>query len=414
MRRRDTQLGVGTLDLTEREKSYVMQALENSRLSYGPFSRKFEREFAALHDCTYAVFVNSGTSALSLAIACLKELGGWKDGDEVLVPSLTFVATANVVLEHGLKPVFVDCDPRIYTIDPSKIEAKITPRTRCIMPVHLYGLCADMDPILELARTHDLRIVEDSCETVGVSYKGRKVGSFGDISCFSTYVAHLIVTGVGGLAVTKDKRYAEVIRSLANHGRDNIYVSIDDDKDIDGAQLHEVIKRRFRFIRRGYSFRGTEMEAALGVAQLERWRQDILPVRQKNAARLQELLQPCAEWLQLPWYDASMQEHAFMMYPVVVRKGAPFTKFELIAHVEDMNVETREMMPLINQPCYSWMNIPVAEYPVADWVNQAGFYIGCHQGLSEADLVYMADVFRDFFAGKGLTPAHPASVPIAP
>lgn len=399
MQRRDQQLGVGTLDITDREKSNVMEVLASSRLSYGPFSRRFEREFAELHGCTYGLFVNSGTSALSLAVACLKELHGWKDGDEVLVPALTFVATSNVVLEHNLVPAFVDCDPRVYNVDPAKIEARITPRTRAIIPVHLFGLIADMDPILAIARKHDLRIIEDSCETVGVTYKGRKAGSFGDISCFSTYIAHLIVTGVGGLAVTKDQKYAEVLRSLANHGRDNIYVSIDDDKDIDGAAFHEVIKRRFKFIRRGYSFRGTEMEAALGCAQLDRWPQ-ILAARRKNFARLQEKLAEFSRWLQLPWHDGGLQEHACMMFPIVIKEAAPFTKIDLVAFLEDWNVETREMLPLLNQPCYAWMKIPLAEYPVADWVNRCGFYIGCHQGLGEGELEYMAEVFRQFFREK--------------
>ncbi len=392
-----TQLGVGTFSLTKNAEEYVLQALRSSRLSYGPFSRKFEREFAKRHECGYAVLVNSGTSALSVAIACLKEVGKWKDGDEVLVPSLTFVATSNVVLEHNLVPVFVDCDPKTYNIDPTKIEVKITERTRAIMPVHLFGLVADMDPVLAIAKKHDLRIVEDSCETMGVRYRGRMTGSFGDISCFSTYVAHLIVTGVGGLAVTKDPKYAEILRSLANHGRDSIYTNIDDDKDIDGSQFQEVIRRRFRFVRRGYSFRATEMEAALGVAQLEDL-DAILAVRQKNAAMLMELLVPFQEWLQLPSFDPKIQEHAFMMFPIVIRQGAPFTKDELVLFLEKANVETRDMLPLINQPVYASMQIDPAAYPVATWVNTHGFYVGCHQGLSEENLRYMRDVFAEFFA----------------
>jgi dTDP-4-amino-4,6-dideoxygalactose transaminase len=323
------------------------------------------------------------------------------DGDEILVPALTFVASSNVILEHQLTPVFVDCDPEVYNIDPAKIEARITERTRAIMVVHLFGLIADMDPILEIAKRRNLKIIEDSCETIGVTYKGRKAGSFGDISCFSTYIAHLIVTGVGGLAVTKNEKYAEVLRSLANHGRDNIYVSIDDDKDIDGAQFHEVIRRRFRFVRRGYSFRATEMEAALGVAQLERW-PSILSARQWNTAQMIGILRVFDEWLQLPWYDTDIQEHACMMFPIVIREGAPFTKFDLVSYLEDWNVETREMMPLITQPCYEWMHIRPEEYPVATWVNDCGFYIGCHQGMNEKDIKYVHDVFEMFFREKGI------------
>jgi dTDP-4-amino-4,6-dideoxygalactose transaminase len=244
MEKAPVQLGVGTFDPTDRERELLMQALTSGRLSYGPMTRRFEREFAAFHDAKHAVFVNSGTSALCIALACLREVHGWQDGDEVLVPALTFVATANVVLEHRMTPVFVDCDPRTYNIDPGKIEARITPRTRAIMVVHLFGQVADMDPILAIAAKHGLRVIEDSCETMGVRYKGRKAGSFGDISCFSTYVAHLIVTGVGGLAVTRDEKLAEILRSLANHGRDSIYLSIDDDKDIDGARFSRKWRRR--------------------------------------------------------------------------------------------------------------------------------------------------------------------------
>jgi len=404
MERWPVQLGVGTLEITDRERGYVDEVLRSNRLSYGPFSRRFEREFAELHDRKYAVFVNSGTSALSIAVACLKETGGWSDGDEVLVPALTFVATANVVLEHNLKPVFVDCDPRTYNIDPTKIEEKITKKTKAIMVVHLFGLVADMDPILALCKKHGLKIIEDSCETIGVSYKGRKAGSFSDISCFSTYVAHLVVTGVGGLAVTSDETYAEILRSLANHGRDSIYTSIDDDKDIDGATFAQVIHRRFRFIRRGYSFRATELEAALGCGQLERI-QDILGKRRANAAKLRALFAPFEPWLQLPWFDENIQEHAFMMFPLVIRKDAPFTKVDLVQHLETWNVETRDMLPLINQPVYKHMSLKDADYPVATWVNQNGFYVGCHQGFGDRELEYITQVFRDFFTGRTLLPS---------
>ncbi len=397
MERRTEQLGVGTLDLTDREKALVMESLNTNRLSYGPMTRKFERTFAEAHDSKFAVFVNSGTSALSLAVACLKETEGWKDGDEVIVPALTFVATSNVVLEHNLVPVFVDCDAKTYNLDPKKLEEKITPRTKCIMVVHLFGLIADMDPILEIAKKHKLKIIEDSCETMGVTYKGKKAGSFSDISCFSTYVAHLIVTGVGGLAVTSDNKYGEILRSLANHGRDGIYLSIDDDKDIDGVEFKEVIKRRFRFIRRGYSFRATEMEAALGIGQLERLT-EILSARQKNAAKLIESLQPFTKFIQLPSYDSSVQGHAFMMLPIVIKPDAPFKKEDLVNYLEEWNVETRDMVPLINQPVYDYMKISQKDYPVADWVNNAGFYIGCHQGMTAKDLTYVMDVFKTFFA----------------
>ncbi len=402
--RTPAQLGVGTLDISDLERKYVQEVLLSNRLSYGPFSRRFEREFARLHERSFGVFVNSGTSALSIAVACLKETERWEDGDEILVPALTFVATANVVLEHNLVPCFVDCDAQTYNIDPKKIEEQITPRTRAIMVVHLFGLIADMDPILEIARRRNLKIIEDSCETIGVTYRGRKAGSFSDISCFSTYIAHLVVTGVGGLAVTDNPAYAEILRSLANHGRDSIYTNIDDDRDIDGTHFQEVIRRRFRFVRRGYSFRATEMEAALGCAQLERL-PGILQRRRENAEKLASLLKPLEPWLQLPSYDRNIQEHAFMMFPVVIRPDAPVAKMDLIEHLEHWNVETRDMLPLINQPVYERMHIRQDRYPVAAWVNRCGFYVGCHQGLADRDLEYIAEVFRSFFSAHRLLPS---------
>ena len=149
-------------------------------------------------------------------------------------------------------------------------------------------------------------------------------------------------------------------------------------------------------MRRGYSFRATELEAALGVAQLEEMPQ-ILAARQRNAAALTEILRPYAEWLQLPSYDPNVQGHAFMMYPIVIREGAPFTKEELVEFLERRGIETRDMLPLINQPAYASMKIISKDYLVADWVNTHGFYIGCHQYMTEKDADYVIEQFREYF-----------------
>ena len=205
---------------------------------------QFERELASLHDCRFGLMCNSGTSALQIALAALKEVHGWKDGDEVLVPALTFVATSNVVLYNGLTPVFVDVEPDYYELDAAKIEARITERTRAIIPVHIAGLPCDMDPIMEIAARHGLRVVEDSCETMFSRYKGKAVGSFGDIGCFSTYAAHVITTGVGGLCVTSDPELNVILKSLMNHGRDSIYIRMDDDQDAE-TDVFAIADRRF-------------------------------------------------------------------------------------------------------------------------------------------------------------------------
>ncbi len=291
MAKSSRQLGVGGLKISPLEKKYVNQVLDSNRLSYGRFSKKFEKGFADAHHAKHAVLSNSGTSSLQVALAALKERYDWKDGDEVIVPAITFVATSNVVLMLNLKPVFVDVDKKTYNLDPALIEEKITKKTRAIIPVHMFGLPADMKQICAIANKHKLRIIEDSCETMFVNVNGKPVGTHGDIGCFSTYVAHFLVTGVGGLSTTDDPELAIMMRSLVNHGRDGIYLSIDDDEDKHGRELETIVERRFNFVRLGYSYRVTELEAALGVAQLE-MKDKIIKVRRENADYLIENLKP--------------------------------------------------------------------------------------------------------------------------
>ncbi|MBI3299993.1 MAG: DegT/DnrJ/EryC1/StrS family aminotransferase [Elusimicrobia bacterium] len=382
---------VGTVRISPRAKRYVREALDNDRLAYGPFLRKFEERFAAEHDCKFAVSCNSGTSALHVAVAALQERGRWKPGDEVLVPALTFVATANMALVQGLKPVFVDVDPRTYNIDPERAEAALTRRTRLMMPVHLFGQPCEMGPLMGLARRKRLKVVEDSCETMFSRWRGRSVGSFGDAACFSTYTAHLLVTGVGGLVTTNSAPLATHLRSLVNHGRDSIYLSIDQGRSA------QVMARRFRFVRLGYSYRLTELEGALGVAQLEE-RAALMVKRKRNALALMKALRPYEEWLQLPWWP-DYSEHAFMMFPLVLRSE---TKTAITDFLERRGIETRDMLPLTNQPYLHKLFGSGLErrFPNAAKVNRSGFYIGCHHGLSEGDVDYVAGVFKAFFAGR--------------
>src|SRR4029077_11110831 len=278
------QITLGHLKINEKGHKYVQDILNTSRLSYGKYTQKFEEEFARLHGCKFGIFMNSGTSALQVALAALKEVHGYQDGDEVLVPATTFIATSNIVLQNNMKPVFVDVDPYTFNIDPFKIEEKITARTRAIIPVHLFGLPAEMSLIMPIAKRHGLQVIEDSCETMFAPDMGKRVGSIGDLGCFSTYVAHLIVGGVGGLVTTNDEQLARICRSLMAHGRDSIYLSIDDD-DKKGPELNDIIERRYSFERVGYSYRPTEFESAIALSELETWQQNI-KTRFKNACRL--------------------------------------------------------------------------------------------------------------------------------
>lgn len=387
---------VGDLRLGAREKRYLMEVIDSNRLSYGPFSERFEAKFAEEHECKYAVFCNSGTSALQIALAALKERYDWQDEDEVLVPAVTFIATSNIVLHNRMRPVFVDVDPRTYNIDPKRIEEKITSRTRAIIPVHLMGLPADMGPITTIARRHGLRIIEDSCETMFARYRGRKVGSLGDIACFSTYIAHYIVTGVGGLATTNDPELAVMLKSLMNHGRDSIYLHIDDDKGCDQEKLFQIAARRFSFVHLGHSFRCTEMEAAIGLAQLEE-KDANLTRRKAIAQRYLDGLAPLSAFLQLPHVPVD-HEHVFMLFPIVVRDG---NKRELINFLEENGIETRDLLPLLNQPIYRKIfgNLE-PQYPVAQWLNRGGFYIGSHQHIEDDAVDFVIGKFHQFFQSQ--------------
>jgi len=385
---------LGHLNISEQGRRYVLDALDNNRLSRGKYTTLLERHFAELHQAKYSIFCNSGTSALQIALAALRERHGYPDGNEVLVPALTFIATSNIVLQNNLRPVFVDVHPQTYTIDPNRIEEKLTPRSRAIIPVHLCGLPCDMDPISDLACRHGLQVLEDSAETMFAHYHGRSVGAFGDLACFSTYIAHILVGGVGGLVTTQDDELATMCRSLIAHGRDNIYLNIDDDDRIDDPRFEQIVKRRYSFVRLGYSYRATELEAAIALSELERW-QEKIEHRRRNAARLIALLKPWEEHLQLPTIPPGV-EHSFMIFPLVAREH--IDRDHLLLYLEQHGIETRYLFPLLSQPIYQKL-FPGTErkYPVAQKLAQQGFFIGIHQGLDEQDIAFVAPTFVDYF-----------------
>lgn len=384
------KIGVGTWSPSSLERELINDVLDSGRISYGPLCRSLEQKMAQLHSSKFGVLSNSGTSSLLVALEALKISRGWPDGAEVIVPALTFVATVNVVLQAGLKPVLVDIEPDTYGMSASLFEEAITDNTVCVIPVHLFGQpCRDIEDIVAIAGRNGIAIVEDSCECMFATRNGRSVGSFGDIGCFSFYVAHLITAGVGGMGITDDPRLAELMRSLVNHGRDGIYISIDDDEG--DVNMSEVVKRRFHFEHVGHSFRITELEAALALGQLATW-EDMIDRRRRNARILSDALHALQDFVTLPQV-AQRSTHSWMMYPIVV---PPEHKWRLIEYLEQDGIETREMVPLTNQPVYQeW--IDEDDYPVAKWVNEGGLYVGCHQELGDSDMKRIAASIGDYY-----------------
>jgi len=396
MEQPERHISLGHVEIGDLGKQFIQEVLSSNRLSHGKYIHAFETEFAALHGRRAAIFCNSGASALIVALAALKEREQWRAGDEVLVPAITYVATANAVLHNQLRPVFVDVKSDHYTIDPRRIKAKITGRTRAIIPSHLFGLPCEMNDISPLAREHGLRVIEDASQAMFARDRGVPVGSAGDLACFSTDAGQLLSTGVGGLITTNDPEMALICRSLISQGRDAIYLTIDDDDDLrEEARRCRIIERRFAYERLGYSFRLTELEGALGLAQLaERDRR--LQRRRENAERLTELLAPFSAALQRPETPPHC-ERPFTVYPIVVRDAA--YRAPLLDFLEARGIETRYMLPLLSQPAYRRLFGSLENrYPVANWLNQCGFFIGCHPGLTPDDLAYVARQFAAFFA----------------
>jgi dTDP-4-amino-4,6-dideoxygalactose transaminase len=325
---------------------------------------------------------------------------GWKPGDEVIVPATTFVATINVVEQLNLIPVFVDVDPFHYCMDPQSAELAINRDTRAILPVNLLGQSADLYWLQELAIDNALKMVEDSCEAMFVNHDGFPVGSWGDISAFSFYMAHLITAGVGGISLTDDPELADIMRSLVNHGRSSVYISIDDDDGLEGDELAEMIRQRYAFKYPGYSSRITELQAAIALPQLHDY-QDMMARRYANATDLTAGLSKHAGRLQLP-AEREQGEHAYMMYGVRMRNGE--SKWPLMKHLEESGIETREMLPLVNQKMYAPYVATATKrgesLAVSKDLIKTGFYIGCHQGMTREDVDYVCEVVDEFFGGR--------------
>ena len=393
-------ISISAIKITKKAKAYVNKVLESNRLSYGPFTEKFQRAFALAHGRKYAMFVNSGTSGLHLALQALKERYRWQDQDEVLVPAITFIASSNVIIHNNLKPIFVDVEKDYFCIDPKKIEAKITRKTRAIMPVHLFGQSADMNSIMKIARKHKLKIIEDSCETALVKYHGQPVGSLGDVSVYSTYIAHIISTGVGGMVTTNNHKLATTIKSLMFHGRDNIYLKIEDDDTESKKRLNSLIERRFQFIHIGYSYRNTEMEAAIGLAEIEN-KSAIIKKRQTVGRNLTRSLNDFTQFFRLPQVRTNA-EHIYMLYPIVIIDPR-IQRDDFLLYLEVNGVETRLFFPILSQPIYKKLfgNIE-SRYPIAQKLVKRGFIIGSHPHISLEDIDYLHKLIEKYLQTKKL------------
>jgi dTDP-4-amino-4,6-dideoxygalactose transaminase len=391
----------GTISVTDRSKEMIAQLLESNRLSAGKYVREFEKKFAELVGAEEAVAVGTGTDADALALAVLYDFGAERM-DEIIIPALSFVATGNAVLQAGFTPVFIDVDRKTLNIDPAKIEKAITEKTRAIMPVHLMGKPAAMDEIKDIARRHKLYVVEDAAEAHGAEYKGKKAGALGDMAAFSLYVAHIITTVEGGIVTTDNPDFAETLRSLRSHGRAckckscvlntaSAYCSkrfsYGDNADI-----------RFMFERIGFSSKMNELEAAIGLGNLDMYN-DILAKRRENLYWLMKEFRrfgPYMVTIEKEPYE-EIGPHAL---PVIIQEEAGFTRNQLVDYLEKNEIDTRNLFSSMPTQCpgYSFLGYKIGDFPNSEYIGDNGIHIGVHQDLGKEECEYIINTVEEFLS----------------
>ena len=358
-------------DITDLERRYVMEVLSTPHLSLGPKLVEFEKHLASYAGTRHAVAVNSGTSALHLIVRAL----GIKEGDEVITTPFTFIASANCILFEGARPVFADIEPATLNIDPSLVEKAITPRTKAILAVDIFGHPAQWDQLSALAETYHLGLIEDSAEAIGSEYHGRRCGSFGDAAIFAFYPNKQMTTGEGGAVLTNDDNIAQLCRSMRNQGR----------SDGDGWLQHT---------RLGYNYRLSEINCALGIAQLERI-EDMLRARTKVAKLYDERLGDLAQVRVLR--IASGVKLSYFVY--VIRLSDDYTREkrdEILRGLLARGVGCRDYFaPVHLQPVYREMGYGEGDFPMTEAVAARTIALPFYNNLREEEIDYVVSQLKE-------------------
>ncbi|MDO8632125.1 MAG: DegT/DnrJ/EryC1/StrS family aminotransferase [Phycisphaerales bacterium] len=354
------------------ERRYALDCIDTNWISsLGEYIPRFEHRFAGLCGAAHGVACSSGTAALHLVLEAL-DIG---PDDEVLIPSFTLIVSANVVCRTGATPVLVDVRPDTWCIDPSLMEARITSRTKAIMAVHMYGHPCDMNAICDIARRHGLYVIEDAAQAHGATYRGRTVGSIGEVGCFSFYANKIITTGEGGMVVTNDAAIAERAALLRNQA---------------------FGEERFVHHHVGFNYRMTNIQAAIGYAQCERFDEKV--ARKREIAAEYDRLLSDQDALQLP-ARADGCEPVYWMYGVVLRDEFGRTKREVRDRLAAAGIETRSFfVPMNRQPVFQgghrrWPDLR-GSFPVSEWLGECGFYLPSGLDLTPDDQAYIVERLR--------------------
>lgn len=387
-----------------------VQSLIDSGLDFwltsGRFSRQFEREFANFFNLRHSVLVNSGSSANLLALSCLtsptlKERQ-IKPGDEVITVATGFPTTVNPIIQNNLIPVFLDVDIPTYNIDVSYLDAALSSKTRAVMVAHTLGNPYNLDAVTAFCKKNNLWLIEDCCDAVGASYNGKLVGTFGDIATVSFYPAHHITMGEGGAVLTDQPRLKTLIESFRDWGRDCWCEPGKDNTcgkrfDWQLGDLPHGYDHKYTYSHIGYNLKVSDMQAAVGVTQLKKVN-SFIEKRRANFSYLKDNLSTLQDFLILP-EATPKSEPSWFGFPIFVRKNAPFTRDELVRHLNDHKIGTRLLFGgnLLRQPAYR--NIAhrvVGSLGNSDDVMNHVFWIGVYPGLTQPMLGYVTDTIQRF------------------
>ena len=392
----------------ERELIALVDASLDFWLTLGVNALAFEEAFAAYLGTSHAIVVNSGSSANLVAVStlCSAQVDrSLQPGDEVITPAATFPTTVAPLVQNNLVPVFVDCVPGTYNLDPDQVERALSGGTRALLVPHMLGNTCNMEHLVDIARQHDLYVIEDVCEAMGTRFGGQMLGTFGHLSTYSFYPPHHITTGEGGMVATSDAALAKTARSIRDWGRDcwcnprterpNGACGMRFQHQIPGVP--GAYDHKYLYSNIGYSLRPTDMQAALGLVQMKRV-PEFEAARKANFRTLYDGLAQFQEFLILPKWD-ERADVSWFAFPITVRESAPFARSDLVRWLEERRIETRFVMGgnILRQPGFTHIcHRQVGDLPNTDLVMRNAFFIGVYPGLDQQRLAYMIEQFGTF------------------
>ena len=358
--------------LNGKEKEYLCKCIDTGWISSeGPFVKQFENDFALRMARQFGISVCNGTAALEVAVLAL----GLEPGDEVIMPAFTIISCASAIVRAGLVPVLVDADPVTWNMDVNQVLSVITPRTKAVMAVHIYGLPVDMDPLLTIAKENNLYVIEDAAEAHGLDYKGKPCGSFGDISIFSFYPNKHITTGEGGMILTNDTALAQKCMSLRN--------------------LCFQPERRFVHEELGWNMRMSNLQAAVGVAQLERL--NFFLEKKRSMGRLYTELLNDIQGIQLPLASTDYAENCYWVYGIVLKDETKLKAVDVMKALGEKKIGTRPFFyPMNKQPVLKKLGLfEGCDMPIAENLSQMGFYVPGGLALTESQIHEVAQALKE-------------------